>query len=134
MRVSRHQGAGNVQIVYLRLPDGGPVGSGYVTNEGESLRKLYTGDIKSITTTDGNATYTLDSFKDLIAAILHETEATDVRVPDYKTGIPAEQDERQDHADHVVSARLVVDVMKQINSTAKLQGYVIHSRTNLQKS
>ncbi|KAF1930310.1 uncharacterized protein M421DRAFT_58929, partial [Didymella exigua CBS 183.55] len=121
--VSRPQDVYNVQIIYLRLPGGGPVGSGYARNKGESLRKLYTGDIKAVTTTDGRATYTLKCLQDFLAAILIESGATDVRVLDYKTGIPDEEDEREDHADHVVSARLVVDVMKHMNSTAKLRGY-----------
>ena len=117
------QSAGlNVQNMYLRLPDGAPTGQGYESNDGESLRKLYNGDITTITTTDGNATYTLESLMNLIAAILHKSNATDVRVLDYKTGIPDDEDARSDHADHVVSARLVVDVMKRENSEAKLQG------------
>lgn len=122
VRVSRHPDSDNVRIVYLRLPDGGPRDVGYAANDGESLRKLYTGEIKSVTTTDGNATYTLDSFKNLLAAMLEETGAAEVRVLDYKTGVPEEHDEKEDHADHAVSARLVVDVMKRENSSAKLQG------------
>ncbi|KAJ4318468.1 hypothetical protein N0V94_004423 [Neodidymelliopsis sp. IMI 364377] len=84
----------SMQMLYLRLPDGGPAGQGYGVSNGESLRKLYTGDIKTITTTDGNATYTLDSLKGLLAAVLHESNATDIRVLDYKTGIPDEEDAR----------------------------------------
>ncbi|KAF3035088.1 hypothetical protein E8E12_002076 [Didymella heteroderae] len=54
--VSRFQNIVNKQIIYLRLPDGGPVGSGFATNKNESLRKLYAGDVETITTTDGKAT------------------------------------------------------------------------------
>jgi hypothetical protein len=121
--VSKPQGMPNVQIICLRLPDGGRTGSGYALNKRESLRKLYTGAIKTLTTMDGNGAYMLGCLKNTIMTILQKTEATDVRVLDYKTGIPDEQDEWEDHADHVVSARLVVDVMKHINSTAKIQGY-----------
>lgn len=122
VRLSSYSGAGNLQMVYLGLPDGGPVGSGYEVNDGASLRKLYNGDIETIATTDGNSTFTLESLKDLIATILHESNATDVRVLDYKTGIPDDEDARSDHADHVVSARLVVDVMKREQIKAKLHG------------
>lgn len=116
-----------MQNVYLRLPDGGPVGSGYANSKGESLRRLYTREIKTIMTVDGTEIYTLDSLKNVLAGILDNSGATDVRMLDYKTGIPDEEDEREDHADHVVSARLVVEVIKQLNSTAKLQGCVIHT-------
>ena len=122
VRVSKHHEADNVRIVYLRLPDGRPAGSGYGVHEGESLRKLYNGDIKRITTTDGNTTYTLESLKDLLAGILRESGATEVRVLDDKTGVPDEEDRGDDHADHAVSARLMVDVMKRENSSAKLRG------------
>lgn len=127
--VSKPQGRENMQIIYLRLPDGGTIWSGYAINQGESLRKLYTGEIRTLTTADGISTYMLECLKNTIGTILQETEATEVRILDYKTGIPDEEDEREDHADHVVSARLVVDVMKQINSTAKLQGYAAYART-----
>lgn len=122
VRLSTHTAAANLQIAYLRLPDGGPAGSGYDANGGESLRKLYNGDIKSITTTDGNASYTLESLMELLTEILLESRATEVRVLDFKSGIPDEEDARSDHADHVVSARLVVDVMKGAKSKAKLRG------------
>ena len=120
--VSRHPEAANLHIVYLRLPDGGPRGSGYEVDEQESLRKLWNGEIETITTTSGNATYTLDSLKDIAAALLRENKAREVRVLDHKTGIPDDEGEREDHADHVVSAKLVVDVVKEEQSTAKLQG------------
>jgi len=122
VKVSSHPNANNVRLVYLRLPDGGPAGVGYAANNGESLRKLYAGEIESVTTTDGNVTYSLDSLKDTLTAILWETGATEVRMLDHKTGVPDEHDERDDHADHAVSARLVVDVLKQSDIKAKLQG------------
>lgn len=122
VKLSSHARADNVQLVYLGLPDGGSAGSGYDAHGGESLRKLHSGEIDTITTTDGNVTYTLESLRSLIADILYESKATDVRVLDYKTGIPDDEDARSDHADHVVSARIVVDVMKRDQSKAKLQG------------
>jgi hypothetical protein len=101
--VSKPQGMDNMQIIYLRLPDGGPFGAGYAHNKAESLRKLYAGEIKAVTTTDGSATYTVESLGDTVAAVLHESGATDIRVLDYKTGIPDEENEREDHAAHVAT-------------------------------
>ncbi|KAJ4383225.1 hypothetical protein N0V86_001269 [Didymella sp. IMI 355093] len=109
--VSKPQGMDNMQIIYLRLPDGGPFGASYVHNKAESLKKLYSGEIKTVTTTDDRTTYTVESLSDIIAVILHKSDATDIRVLDYKTGIPNEEHERER------------DVVKQTNSTAKLRGY-----------
>jgi hypothetical protein len=119
VRIHSHKELPSIQIAYLRLPDGGPSGQGYETNTIESLNKLYTGDVKSITTTDRSATYTLKSLKDLIAAILLDRKATKIGVLDYRAAI-SDRDNRSDHADHVVSAKIAVDVMKRKRVRTKL--------------
>lgn len=110
----------NIQILYLRIPDGGPAGQGYDTHDGQSLVKLYKGDLKSITTTDGNATYTLDELKDLVSAILHTRQANDIRVLDHKASISHTQDTISDNTDHVISAKLVMDSMNQTKNGANI--------------
>jgi LmbE family N-acetylglucosaminyl deacetylase len=114
-------GMPNMQIVYLRLPDSTPSGAGYDVNHGESLKKLYTKEIRSISTTDGNATYTLDLLKDLIATILHERKPNIVRILNHKAPIPDEHSAIQDHADHVVSAKLVKEVVTKQNIEGTVQ-------------
>lgn len=59
---------------------------------GESLRRLYTGEIKTLNATDGNSTYMLECLNNTIETILQETKAADVRVLDYKTGVPNEEE------------------------------------------
>lgn len=109
----------NVQILYMRLPDGASDGQGYAAHGGQSLRKLYKGELKSITATDQSATYTLESLKDLIRTLLKQRAARHISVLDYGTPIPGDNDFDGDHSDHAISARLVAEVVKQekINGT-----------------
>jgi hypothetical protein len=112
----------NVQIFYLRLPDGRTDGEGYDANESESLKKLYRRKIKTISAIDGSEKYTLDNLKYLIAAMLRQRKARDIRVLDFKTMVPKDNEECYDHTDHSVSARLVVDVVKEDNIIGNLTG------------
>ena len=103
----------NVQVLYLRLPDGGHAGQGYDAHGNESLKKLYNKDIESIATTDGNATYTLDAVKDIIATVLRTRKARDVKILYHKGPLPrTEEDFDSEHADHTICAKLVMDVIE----------------------
>jgi hypothetical protein len=117
------RGMPNIQIVYLRLPDCSPSGRGYDIRGGESLIKLYRKDIDSITSTDGNATYTLRDVKEIIAFILHTRKPNDIRILNHKADIPKDQDHhaQSDHVDHIVSAKLVQSIItgEKIKATVK---------------
>jgi hypothetical protein len=107
-------GLSNVQILYLRLPDSTYFGEGYKAYREESLRKLYSADISEITTIDGEATYTVDDLKDLIATILRGRRANDIRLMNYHAALSTDYDDDQlDHADRIISAKLVMDVMNE---------------------
>ena len=121
VQIRLHTAISNMQILYLRLPDGSSTGEGYRANSMESLKKLYDQDIESINTTDGSGEYTLDSLKSLIATILHERKANKIAVLDHKATI-FDGENGSDHADHVVSAQLVVDTIKQENIEGELIG------------
>jgi hypothetical protein len=111
----------NIQIIYLRLPDGSPTGEGYEANSGESLKKLYDRDIDVINTTDRSGEYTLESLKSLIATVLHEMKPNRIGTLDHKVVI-SDEGNGSDHADHVVSAKMVLDTIKQENIRAELVG------------
>ncbi|KAF2687851.1 hypothetical protein K458DRAFT_385420 [Lentithecium fluviatile CBS 122367] len=113
----------SIQIVYLRLPDGGSDGTGHESSGGDSLKKLYNNDVKSIDTTDGSTFYTLDSLKDLIAAVLKQRAPLNIRVLDFKRSIPEDDEFDGDHADHAISARLVADVVEQNKIEGEVLGY-----------
>ncbi|KAF2800570.1 hypothetical protein K505DRAFT_355540 [Melanomma pulvis-pyrius CBS 109.77] len=113
----------NVQILYLRLPDGATDGEGYAANNKESLKKLYRKKIRTVTAIDGSATYTLDTLKGLIATVLKQRKARDIRVLDFKTPVPEQNEMTYDHTDHSVSARIVVEVLKRDKIKGNLTGY-----------
>lgn len=117
------RGMRNIQIVYLRLPDGSPSGQGYAANRGQSLSKLYHKKIGSITSTHDDATYTLRDIKELIAFILHERKPNFVHILNHKANIVDDHEHVTplDHADHIVSAKLVRSVVtaEKINTTVK---------------
>lgn len=116
------QSTPNIRLLYLRLPDGGHTGQGRGINGGESLAKLRSEEVKTITTVDGNATYTLNELKDLIAVILSETKAKDIRMLHHKASLPEDEtDADTDHADHTTSTKLVMDVIERDNITANIQ-------------
>lgn len=115
------EGMHNIQIIYLRLPDGGPSGHGYDATGRASLSKLYYKEIDSINTTDGNATYTLRDIKELIAFILHERKPNVVHILNHQAKFSDTHSASSDHADHIVSAKLVRGVVtaEKINATVK---------------
>jgi hypothetical protein len=116
------RGMPNIQIIFLRLPDGLPSGQGYHTHAGASLAKLYKKEIDSIASTDGLATYTLRDLKELIAYTLHMRQPNDVRILDHNTTLARaeEHHEYHDHTDHIVSAKLVQTVVTGENIRAKV--------------
>jgi hypothetical protein len=117
------RGIPNIQILYLRLPDGSPSGHDYDARGRESLSKLYHKDIDSITSTDGNVTYTLRDIKEIIAFILHTRKPNDIRILNHKAEISKDQEHQvpSDHTDHVVSAKLVQSIVagEKIKATVK---------------
>ena len=91
-----------LSVVFLNLPDGKSDGTGFPVDGNQSLYKLWYGDIPTITSVDGLATYTR---ADLIAAIgqlIRTAHATDVGAQDYDapfTIVP-----NHDHYDHIAGA------------------------------
>lgn len=102
-----------IQILYLRLPDGNSDGSGHPERGGESLQRLYTNEVRTITAADGLTIYTLESLMGLIAEILKQRAPSDIRILDYRPATPRAKQHDRDHADHAFSARLVMDVMRE---------------------
>lgn len=75
---------------------------------------LYSADISQITATDAAATCTVRDLKNIIATILNERRADDIHVLNYLASLSTGQDDYQlEHADRIVSAKLVMDVVKE---------------------
>ncbi|KAF1832309.1 hypothetical protein BDW02DRAFT_430119 [Decorospora gaudefroyi] len=118
-------GMPNAQILYLRLPASTQTGQGYEAFGNETLKRLYKKQIPHITTTDGTAMYTLDDMKDVISTILRDRKANTLRVLNHLASLLADDDDdvEVEHPDRIVSAKLVVDVVKEEQIKGSIQAY-----------
>ncbi|KAF2656024.1 hypothetical protein K491DRAFT_403290 [Lophiostoma macrostomum CBS 122681] len=113
----------NVQIIYLRLPGGMPDGQAYPGNKGGTLSQLYTQQVQNTTSSDNNNIYTLFFLNELLSSIMSERQANDICVLDYRAALPEPNETGCEHADHSVSARLVLEAMRYGRYRANIRGY-----------
>ncbi len=108
-RVSVHylNGAPNLSLVFMRLPDGGLDGEGFDAEDRQSLQRLHTGDIKNLGSVDGRARYTEQGFIAALVTILTTDKPDTIRTQDDSAANRGE-----DHSDH----RLVGYYMKLAHS------------------
>lgn len=103
-------GAPQIDMVFMRLPEGKPNGAGFDRNAGESLARLASGEITTISTTpdaatDGlaaAATYTKAELTDTLLGLMEQFRPDKLRVQNFDAAASAPDD----HADHVAGARL----------------------------
>jgi LmbE family N-acetylglucosaminyl deacetylase len=104
-------GAPGISIVYLRLPDGGPNGTGFPNPPpepgGPSLTKLWrsanggTPSISEIEAVDGSAKYTYNGLVSTLTALIESFAPLEINTQNYT--IPALVE--LDHADHIVTGK-----------------------------
>lgn len=93
-------GAPEVSVIFMRLPDGNDTdGRGYPSQGYQSLSALLDGSSRTVSATDGSATYSLRSLEATITSLLADFQPSLLRMQD-----PAP--EAFDHADHIAAARL----------------------------
>ena len=109
------------QVIYLRLPDDASAEQGRDEKSRSSLMNLYNGQAREIATIDGSATYTLDDIRSIIVAILSERQPNHIRVLDHKASSSDNFHISPDEADHIFSARLVMDVIIREKIQARVQ-------------
>ncbi|KAI5374547.1 hypothetical protein J4E82_006781 [Alternaria postmessia] len=125
--VSPLLGRSNVQIIYLRLPQSEYFGKGYNAYSEESLAKLYNSEIPQISTTDGKVTYTLQHVKDIIATIIRDRRANDIHMLNYFEALNTDEGDQLDHADRIVSAKLVMNVTEDMGFNGNVKVYASDS-------
>lgn len=101
--VSYLEGAPNVALVFMRLPDGNLRGTGFEATRAESLQQLYDGRIGAVHTIDTGAAVT----RQTLADSLYEIMLTDL--PDHIRSLDGEDTANGDHSDHH-SAGLFVEL------------------------
>jgi hypothetical protein len=97
----------NATFYFLRLPDGNIDGKGFSTRHFQSLSKLKTGEINSITAVDDSSTY--NSWKDLCSTveeiIVHSNNGTAESCIHYIN--PDTTINANDHADHIATGEAI---------------------------
>jgi LmbE family N-acetylglucosaminyl deacetylase len=111
-------GAPGISIVSMRLPDGNRSGPGAIVHHDESLMRLWNGTIMSIHAVDGSATYTRDSLRDTLTALMTAFAPTSVRTHDWT--IPFGMG---DHADHTATALFARQASQGYRSAHTLYAY-----------
>lgn len=109
-------GAPRIDMVFMRLPEGKPNGPGFERNGGESLARLASGEIATISTVpdaaaDGlasAASYTQSELADTLLGLMEQFRPDKLRVQNYEASTGASDD----HADHVAGARLAAGAAK----------------------
>ena len=76
LTLTRPDGDDRISLSFLRLPDGGLRGVGYAATGWQSLAKLVTGELSSISTLDTGQALTLDLLRSTVAQLVVDYDAT----------------------------------------------------------
>ncbi|NLI85409.1 MAG: hypothetical protein GX440_08480, partial [Propionibacterium sp.] len=110
----------NVSLVFMRLPDGFPLGTGSAARGYQSLYRLLTGAISSISAVDGSASYTASSLRSALLDVVQDKDSTWIRTQNYVSYYGADQD----HYDHHSVAYLARDTMNAYENDVILSSYL----------
>lgn len=88
-----------ISLVFMRLPDGNRRGTGNRIHDFESLKRLWEGDIPTISAVDGTATYDRESLQRTLTGLMDDFGAGTVRTQDWTIEFGA-----GDNADHTATA------------------------------
>ncbi|MDQ0633513.1 LmbE family N-acetylglucosaminyl deacetylase [Arthrobacter pascens] len=116
--VTTLSGAANISLAFMRLPDGFRDGSGGSNNGNESLQKLYSGVINTITAVDNSSSYTHSTLQATILAFMNNYRATQIVTLDYAGSYGD-----GDHSDHHTVAYLVMAAHQQYSLPHTITGY-----------
>jgi hypothetical protein len=118
----------NTESYFLRLPDGRRDGRGFARHSYQSLRKLRTRRMASISAVDGSTAY--NSWTDLVATVTALIgEGSVDRTVTIHTTDPSVVVNPHDHFDHRMAGLLVADSRRKNNwNVAYYTGYALASR------
>lgn len=104
----------NTVTYFLRLPDGHPAGTGFAGTNYQSLARLAKGEISSMSTIDGTASY--NGWGDLVATVksILDNERGAARAVQLNMPEPDTRLNPGDHSDHLMTARLALDAASDI--------------------
>ncbi|MFG2986434.1 ricin-type beta-trefoil lectin domain protein [Streptomyces sp. NPDC048258] len=96
----------DVRLVFIRLPDGFPTGTGSTRYSEQSLLKLFRGQITTIKPVDGTQPYTKEELTSVISAVVSLRKAERVLTLDYDSAtFGVGPPKPADHSDHEIAGR-----------------------------
>lgn len=116
----------DIRLYFLRLPDGNLDGSGFPSNDHESVEELWEGSIQTVTTTDGANTYTADDVSGLLLGLMeiHQPDALLLHDLD-----PDRMD--TDHSDHFYTAQFSFEAHQYYDNEHELNSYIGYSTSEM---
>ena len=105
----------NVTLLFLRLPDG----HGNPARPGETLQRLWRGEIGDIRPLTSSDRYTRNSLVATLTALMDATAPDEIRTLDYK-GVYGDGD----HNDHHSAAYFTYEAQKNYRAPHKISGYM----------
>ena len=119
-------GMPSISLIFMRLPDGNPSGTGYASTNFESLQELWTGAISSITTVDGASSYTKASLTATLTTLMTAFQPGAINTQDY-VGTYGDGD----HSDHHTVAYLTQAAQLNYSASHTFTGYQDYPDTAL---
>jgi len=116
--VATLDGATNISLAFMRLPDGFPTGAGASNSGYQSLQKLYGGVISTMTTVDASSSYTLSTLQGTLLALMNSYQPDQIATLDFAGSYGD-----GDHSDHHTVAYLVLAAQQQYKLTHTITGY-----------
>lgn len=119
----------NTVAYFLRLPDGGPGGNGYVDTRNQSLQRLAGGQIDTLSAIDGTTSYR--GWNDLVATLRAVIDTERGAAPSIQLNIPEFDPviNPDDHADHRMTAKAARDAADGL-SGARFVHYLGYASSN----
>ncbi|WP_354187169.1 PIG-L family deacetylase [Arthrobacter sp. UYCu712] len=116
--VATLDGATNISLAFMRLPDGFPTGGGASNSGYQSLQKLYGGVINSMTAVNGSSSYTLSTLQGTLLALMNSYQPNQIATLDFAGSYGD-----GDHSDHHTVAYLVLAAQQQYSLPHTVTGY-----------
>jgi len=108
----------NISLAFMRLPDGGVDGSGFLNSGYQSLEGVWTGSAAAIEAVDGSSSYTLSTLTSTLAFLIASFRPDQINTLDYRRSYGD-----GDHSDHHTVGYLARSAMARYNSSAAFTGY-----------
>jgi len=119
-------GQPNITLAYMLLPDGNLDGSGFPSNNFESIQKLWTGNISTIHAVDGSSSYSKTDLTSTLTSLMSSFKPDQINTQDYTGNYGG-----GDHSDHYTTAYFVQAAQRQYTTTHGLTGYICYNTSSL---